>query len=173
MQMVQYDDDDKITSIYRSDMTKEKDKKEMIAIAAASDGKCKGSDYAPLDDYFEVLKTYSETVFDELKDVTWKNKKEDVKFKGKKCTAYYNDDIDGSAIYVYDGYLYAVHSSSDDTTILEYEWDVPMDTFVLKDCKSEDKRFAETPSEDFVFCASNSVKVAFVAILVALLSALF
>ena len=168
--LVQYDAGVTSVGVSRSDITKKEGDVEKIAYANAKNGKCE-SGFVPLKDYLGVLKTYSEDIFAGMSDKTWKNKK-NVTFNGKDCTAYYDDDIEEGAIYVYDGYIYA-YADKFETTIFDFKLEAPLSEFVLEECKSENKKFAETPSEDYVFCSSSSVKVAFAAILVALLCAFF
>ena len=102
----------------------------------------------------------------------WENKKS-VEWRGKKCDHYYDDDDDES-IYVYDDRVYGV-VYRDEEMVFEYEWEAPMEEFVMdySECVKENKKVAEVPSKDYIFCAASSLKVAFAAILAALLAALF
>jgi len=152
---------------YRPDITKKVSGVEMIA-AAAQYAKTCVSDYAPMEDYLKFLDGMSDTMFGSLEDVEWEHKK-DGEYDGKKCTVYYDEDEKDYALYVKDDYPYAFHTQSQDL-IFDFEWEAPMDKFVLEDCKGD---FAKTPSKDYIFCAASTVKVAVVAVLAALLSALF
>ena len=105
----------------------------------------------------------------------WEKKKSE-EWRGKKCDHYYNDD-DDEGIYVYDDHVYGLVEHELEI-VYEYEWEAPMEEFVMKEkdypqCVKENKKVAEEPSKDYVFCAASSLKVAFAAILAALLAALF
>jgi len=107
--------------------------------------------------------------------------KDSEKYDGKKCDVYYNDDKEEFAVYVYDEYVYAIHHREDDVDydlIFDYTWNAPLSLFVFdekdhKDCVKKYESLADTPSVDYIFCAASNLKVAFVALLVALVSALF
>ena len=106
----------------------------------------------------------------------WDNKKSK-EWRGKKCDFYYDDKDDEEGIYVYDDHIIGV-VDEDEEMVFEYEWDAPMEEFVMKEkdypeCVKENKKVAEEPSKDYVFCAASSLKVAFAAILAVLLAALF
>jgi len=121
------------------------------------------------------LQSYSRMFLMYVEDKNWDHK-ETKTWRDKKCDHYYDDDEDES-IYVYDGRIYGYVERSDEV-VVEYEWEAPMEEFVLKekdfpDCVKENKKVTEVPSEDYIFCAASSVKVAFVAIVAALVSSLF
>jgi len=121
-----------------------------------------------LDSYGKVFLEYAD-------DKDWDHK-ETKTWKGKKCTHYYDDDEDES-IYVYDDRVYG-YVENDFVIVFEYEWKASMDEFVLKEkdypeCVKENKKVTEVPSDDYVFCAASSLKVAFVAVVAALVSSLF
>jgi len=122
-----------------------------------------------------IINTYSVLFLMYVDDKDWDHK-ETKTWRGKKCDHYYDDDDDES-IYVYDGRIYGYAERSDEITF-EYEWEAPMEEFVMKEkdypyCVEAVKEVSEVPSEDYIFCAASSVKVAFVAIVVALVSSLF
>ena len=130
-----------------------------------------------MDDFKYVSEMYSNLFWLYVNDQDWDHKK-DEKFKDKKCVHYYNDKNDEGSIYVYDDYIYAVVYDDKNYYTLEYEWKAPMEDFVLskKDypkCYDKEKKVADEPSEDYIMCAASSVKIAFVAMVAALLAALF
>ena len=161
---------DDMTVVYRPDINKKEDGVEMLLGAGIMDGECLVQ-YVSLKDYLEILSSTLESAFQGLDNYTWAHKEEG-EYNGKKCTVYYDTEIDQGAIYVYEGYIYVVHSWSYDL-IIENKWEAPMESFVLKECKKENSKLADTPSESYIFCAASNLKVAFITILVALLSALF
>jgi len=121
------------------------------------------------------IDAYSRILLGYVDDKDWDHK-ETKTWRGKKCTHYYDDDDDES-IYVYDGRIYGFISRREEV-VFEYEWEASMEEFVLKEkdypaCVKENKKVTEVPSEDYIFCAASSVKVAFVAIVAALVSSLF
>jgi len=122
-----------------------------------------------------VIDSYSEGFFLTVNAKKWEHKKTET-WRGKECTHYYDDDKDHESIYVYDDHIYGIVHQEEDI-VFEYTWEAPMDDFTMskKDfplCVEREKRVAEVPSEDYVFCAAASVKIAFVAVLAALISAL-
>jgi len=131
-----------------------------------------------MDEFKYIANIYSNLFWLYYDDKDWDHK-EDKKYRDKKCVHYYDDDKDEPSIYVYDDYIYGVVSGEEDFEyVLEYTWKAPMDDFVMskKDypkCYDKEKKVADTPSEDYVMCAASSVKIAFVAMLVALVAALF
>ena len=153
-----------IYAVYRPDITKKESGVEMIGVAASKGDECE-SDYTPWDPYLAYLKTLSGQIFGVVDNIDWKNKKEG-KYDGEKCTVYYDDDEKDYALYVKDDYPIAMHAYSTDL-IFDWEWSAPMKKFKLDACKDD---FGKTPSDDYVFCAAASVKVAVVALLVALVS---
>ena len=139
------------------------------------DGKCY-VDELTMEDFEYVLDIYGNLFWQYVGDNDWDHK-EEKKYKGKKCVHYYNDGGD-EGIYVYDDYIYVAQYDKGDYFELEYEWKAPMKDFVLskKDnpkCYDEEKKVAEEPSEDYIMCAASTMKVAFAAVFVALLAALF
>jgi hypothetical protein len=162
------DGDSDIYAVYRPDITKKEGGIEMIGVAASKGDDCK-SDYTSLDAYLAFLKTLSGQIFGAVDYIDWKNKKEG-EYDGEKCTVYYDDDEKDYALYVKDDYPLAMHAYDGTDLVFEWEWSAPMKKFKLDACKDD---FGKTPSDDYVFCAAASVKVAVVALLVALVSALF
>ena len=106
----------------------------------------------------------------------WEKKKSE-EWRGKKCDHYYDDDDDDESIYIYDDRIYGMVDRRYEY-VFEYKWEAPMEDFVMKEkdfpqCAKQEQKITEVPSEDYIMCAASSLKVAFAAILVALLAALF
>ena len=132
-------------------------------------------DYLDMEDFNYVLDTWGSRFFRYVNDKKWDHK-ESKKYKDKKCDHYYDDGNDES-IYVYDDYVYVITEGEYDI-MFEYKWEAPMEDFVLKEkdypkCVKENRKVAEIPSEDYVMCSASNVKIAILAIFVALVSALF
>jgi len=124
--------------------------------------------------YYQNIYTTFITMY--VNDKDWDHK-ETKTYRKKKCDHYYDDDDEEGSIYVYDGRIFAVVAHETEF-VIEYEDKAPMEDFVMSKknypkCVEKDKRVAEVPSDDYVFCAASSVKVAIVAIVAALFSALF
>jgi len=129
-----------------------------------------------LEECTRVRDDFGDNSFDWLNNKTWKNK-ESKTWKGKKCDHYYDDDPEGPSIYVNDGYLYGKIQEIYDL-VYEYKWEAPMEDFVMSNevypkCVAKEKKVADVPSEKYAACEASYLKVAFVAILVALVSSLF
>jgi len=124
--------------------------------------------------YYENI--YSNLLTLYVYDKDWDHK-ETKTYRKKKCDYYYDDDDEEGSIYVYDGRIFAVLAHEMES-VIEYEDKAPMEDFVISKknypkCVEKDKKVAEVPSDDFVFCAASSVKVAIVAVVAAVFSALF
>ena len=133
------------------------------------------SQFVDMEDVAYMLQTVGNPLISYVDGKSWDHK-ETKTYRGKKCDHYYDDNGEES-IYVYDDRVYGYIDNSEEF-VFEYEMEAPMEEFVLKekdypDCVKENKKVTEVPSEDYVFCAASSVKVAFVAIVVALVSSLF
>jgi hypothetical protein len=159
--------DDDMYVCYRPDITKKESGVDMIGAAVTYGGKCETA-YGPLKEYLKMLDEFSETMFYGVDEIDWEHKK-DTKYDGESCTVYYDDDEKDYALYVKDDYPLALHTQGYDLKF-EWEWEAPMDKFKMDSCDGD---FKKTPSEDYIFCAASSVKVALAALLVALVSALF
>ena len=142
----------------------------------------KGSEYCyvepvELEDTAYFTSYYTQGLFSYVDGRNWKNKKS-VEWKGKKCDRYYDgDDDEDISLYVLDDYIYGM-SDRRYAYVFEYKWEAPMEEFVMKEkdypeCVKQEKKVTEVPSEDYIFCAASSLKVAFVAILAAFVVALF
>jgi hypothetical protein len=161
----------KSITLYRPDINKKEGDTEKIASVSFALGVCTL-------DYVDVKTIFPDV--DEEENTMYFENKEKQNYGDEKCTAYWNGtsiDKDGG-IFVCDDELRcvrAVLAGETTDTIMEYEYDAPMEKFVIKEdaCTKIEKKLAEEPSEDFIMCAASSVKVAFVALLVALVSALF
>jgi len=164
-------DGEKAVSLLRPDIVKDG----KVTAFGAADGDCEVEEITE-EEMKYVLAMYTTELFEYAGDKEWDHK-ESKKWRDKKCDHYYDDEKDSMEIYVYDGYLYGMVYDEDEA-VFEYEWKAPMKDFVLskKDypkCYDKEKKVADTPSDDYVMCAASSVKIAFVAMLVALLAALF
>jgi len=142
---------------------------------SAYDGDCEVEELTE-EEVKYIIEIYGSEIFSYVNDKDWDNK-DSKKWRGKKCDHYYDDEKYGVELYVYDDHIYGMASDEMEVTF-EYEWKAPMSDFVLskKDypkCYDKEKKVADTPSDDYVMCAASSVKIAFVAMLVALLAALF
>ena len=168
MKIENSNDDSDIYGVYRPDIQKTDNGIDYIGIAATSDKKCE-SDWAPLKAYLLVLDGMYTSLFGGVNAISWDSKEEGAKYDGDKCTLYKNKAL-GINMYVKDDYPYVIQDSDGDEEIYEWSWSAPMSKFKLEDCSGD---FGKTPSSDYVFCAASSVKVAFVAVLAALLAALF
>jgi len=128
-----------------------------------------------MEDAAYVTESLSNFILMYVDGKNWDHKKSET-WRDKKCDHYYDDDDDES-IYVYDGRIYGVTERHGEY-VFEYKWEAPMEDFVLSkkdypNCVKQEKKVADVPSEDYIFCAASSLKVAFVALLAALLVALF
>ena len=125
----------------------------------------------------EYLEIYSTAVLLYADDKKWDNKVTKT-YRNKKCDLYYDDDDeDDMKLYVYDDHIFAIVGQSFEY-VFEYEYKAPMSDFTIskKDygkCYEKEKKISDKPSEDYIMCAASSVKVALVAIFVALVSTLF
>jgi len=122
-----------------------------------------------------VIDTWGKRWFKKVDDKKWDHM-ESKKYNDKKCDHYYNDD-EKESIYVYDDHIYVITGENYDL-IFDYKWKAPMEDFVLAEedypkCFKEKRKVAEIPSEDYIMCAASSTKIAFIAITVALIAALF
>ena len=159
-----------MTTVFRPEITKNVDGVEMQAAAAVMDGKC-SSIFVDPQDCLDYVNDILKSTFAGLDNHTWEYK-EEAEYNGKKCTVYYDYSIDYIAIYVHEGYIHVVRGGSIDV-IIENKWEAPMESFVLKNCWKENKKFSQTPSKSYIFCDASNLKVAFIAVIVALLSAIF
>jgi len=171
------DDDMKVETVVRPDIEKKVAGVDCIAQAAKTTVEGVSAcvvTYVPVDTVVGHTTSLLDEMLEDILKHTYKNKKS-MKFDGKSCDAYYDDDVEEEAIFVYDDFVYGIRMGKGEEGILEYEWKAPMEEFVFdhKDCVAQEKKLADEPSEDYVFCAAASVKVALVALLVALVSALF
>jgi len=124
--------------------------------------------------YLQDMYTYIGMMYEYDKD--WDHKKTET-YRDKKCDYYYDDEPEEGNIYVYEGRIFAVVREKFEF-VIEYKDEAPMDVFVMSEkdfpkCVEKDKKVAEVPSDDFVFCAASSMKVAIVAVVAAVISALF
>ena len=131
----------------------------------------------PVVEYMNASISTLEDIFDECAKIDFPQKTTG-KYGNKKCDIYYDTKIDDFAVYVYEDYIYAIHSGEKDDVydlILDYTWKAPMKDFVFdhKECVEQEKKLAETPSDDFVLCAASNLRVAFFTLLVALVTILF
>jgi len=130
--------------------------KRMVPYFIIDDGKCHPGQYDV--DELDLLHESIDDLTKQYSNKTYDNK-ESKTINGKLCDCYYNDD-DTEVVYVYNDYVYHVHTNVTDTTF-EYTWDAPeMSEFKLdrsKDssCRSQDSRAYETPSEDFIHCPNS------------------
>lgn len=160
----------KSIQLIRPDINKKEGDAEMIASVVFAAGMC-NLNYVPVKTLFPD---------DEDENAMYYEHKEKQKYDGESCTAYWNGtsiDKEGG-IFVCGDEIRCVRDVDGGETmdmIMEYEYDAPMEKFIIKEdaCTKIEKKLAEEPSEDFIMCAASSVKVAFVALLVALVSALF
>ena len=139
------------------------------------DGECE-MEHVGMEEFAYVVDTYGSGMFRAVDDKKWDHKEKKT-WRGQKCDHYYNDKKDSVSIYVYDDHIYGLVEEDYEVTV-KYKWEAPMKDFVLskKDypkCYEKDKKVAEEPSEDYVFCTASTMKVAFLAVFVALVSALF
>jgi len=174
--------DQSFFGIVRPDITRKEDGREQIASFVSLGKNDCTLEWMNMTDYLAELKDYDYELFLGFNNATW-DKKESVKYQGKKCDHYYNETKDSPSIYVYDDFIYVIHMKTDEDNdmdiIYDFNWDkVKMDKFIMKKddfpaCYKLDKRIADEPSKDYVFCGASSLKVAFVSILVALATVLF
>jgi len=162
-------DDEVMHVIYRPDITTKKDGEDMIGAAVSKDGECE-SDYYPKSEYKQLLNTLYDTLFGTINKLTWDSKNE-TKYEGKKCTLYYNSDY-GYGLYVYEDYPYVIAAGSTEQ-IYEWEWDIPLDKFKLKECEG---KFSKAPSSEYSKCAGiessdASITGAFGAVVFAFIAA--
>jgi len=144
-----------------------------VTIFESEDDECYAEEI-DLDTYAYVLAEYGSGLTGYFDDKTWDHK-ESKTWRDKKCDHYYDDEDEG--IYVYDDHIYGWVDGKEEI-VFEYEYSAPMKDFVLSkkdfpECVKKAKEVAETPSEDYIMCAASSLKVAFVAVLAALVCALF
>ena len=136
------------------------------------------------EEFAYLLDAYSRFLWAKVDDRDWDHK-ESKEYKKKKCDHYYNDDDVNESIYVHDNHFYGIFRDGKET-VLSFEWEAPMKDFVFSEknypnCVYKEKKVADVPSSD---CAvskpsasstdvANSIHVAFITILVAVISALF
>ena len=162
--------DDKIVGVIRPDLGKDGS---LLFFDSVSSG-CSVEEME-----MEVLQylidRHTNRLFAYVANKTWDHKDSET-YRDKKCDHYYNDE-DSRSIYVHDDHIYAIREE-DRELVFEYKWKAPMEDFVLskKDypkCYEKEKRVADVPSEDYIFCAASTVKIAFVAVVAAIANSLF
>ena len=140
-----------IRYIYRPDITeKDSSGEDMIGLAMIQQEKC-STEYISKDDVESALEDFRSSALSEWDRKTWSHK-ENTTYNGKKCVVYYNADINTRALQVYDDYPYVLREDGYET-IIDLKWEAPMDTFKLKDCKSD---FAKTPSAKYSKCSTTT-----------------
>jgi len=142
-------DDEVMYAIYRPDITKKEDDKDMIGFAASEDGVC-NSDYAQKSLYQQFLDSLYRTLFESINSVSWDSENETY-YEGKKCTLYYNSAY-GYSLYVYEDYPYVIAAGSTEQ-IYEWKWEAPLDKFKLEECEGD---FAKTPEAKYSKCTTHS-----------------
>ena len=164
--------DGKLSGVARPDILKEGN----VSLFTVDSDDCE-IEYMSVDEYVGLLDQYLKALFSGVDGKKWDHKKSE-EFRGKKCDHYYDDNKNSGNLYVIDDYPYAISGEVDYVAVMEYKWEAPMKDFVLskKDypkCYDKEKKVADEPSEDYIMCEASSIKIAFVAIFVALISALF
>ena len=135
-----------ITTVYRYDITKKEDDKEMIGFVVSKNDECQ-TYWTPMEEYLNMTGELYESFFGYLSKISW-DSKEETKYNGKKCTLYRVTTNREYTLYVYEGYPYATGIDSD-VLIYEWEWEVPLSTFKLEGCEGD---FAKTPAANYSKC---------------------
>jgi len=138
--------------IIRPDITKMVNDTKMIGVSLYMRDKCSTTYSAySLDEYMKIVEDMPHALFGDLINSTWENKKS-VKYNGKQCTVYYDDDVDTEAFFVYDDYPYVIRDRDGDTIVQwNWDWEASLDHFKQKDCGGD---FAEAPSSKYEKCSS-------------------
>jgi len=146
-----------ITTVSRPDIHKTVDGTDMMGIFSTWTGDCTmtyGETDRKVESFLSTVAEYS---------APYNNKKYNFKetkmIDNKTCDCYYDRDPNVEAVYVYEDFIYRIHTKNNDI-IFDYSWSEPkmsdfkFDKDESPECEDYDDKIFSTPSKDYSNCGT-------------------